>query len=76
MKTKKAADLNGLPRSPRRIDEHNWYYMEPEGLCFVHEVYTRGQPIHTDMFYIPKRQLPTLLRAVERYIEAPATEVK
>jgi hypothetical protein len=40
-----------LPREPRFIDDHDWFYIEPKGIVLVHETLT-GNGVIADQILI------------------------
>lgn len=46
-----------LKEKSRSIDKYNWYYEEPKGISFVHEVYRHGTYLQTDIVLIPWKKL-------------------
>jgi hypothetical protein len=37
-----------LPRAPRKINEHNWFYIELKGISLIHETWSNNGWVHTD----------------------------
>lgn len=52
-------------RKPRKIDANTWFYIEPKGLCIVHECREGGDGgyLQTDMFTLSWRSIEAALKA-------------
>ena len=42
-----------LPREPRSINPHDWFYLEPKGLSLIHETMSKNGWVQTDEIVIP-----------------------
>lgn len=55
-----------MTNSPQNIDKHNWYYEEPQGLYFIHQVCRGDNYLFTDNILIPWHMIRTSLARKDR----------
>lgn len=66
MSKEKQALSKFLPREPRNISAEDWFYLEPEGLILVHEVYTSHEFTQTDQITIPWAKIRKAIEDFDR----------